>query len=137
MEAAIAKYKSFLEHFNIRETLSYTWVGIVGVLLDAIGFAIIRSIFDLDPVIITTVSAMIAAALTFPLNAKFTFLKSDNLYKRFQIYIVINLLGVMLGAAIMFFGHDLVGIDDRIVKAVSVVFVAGTQFLLNKFIAFK
>lgn len=127
----------FLSKFNIRETLSYTWVGLVGVALDFSFFLLFREVFGLHPVICSIMSAAIAATLTFPLNLKFTFQKKDNIRKRFYAYLVINLVGLLLGAALIYLGYDILNINDKLVKLGSTVVVAGTQFMLNKFIAFK
>jgi len=51
--------------------------------------------------------------------------------------VAINLSGVALGAAIMFAGHVLQGFRSGFVKAAGIAIVAGTQFLLNKFVAFR
>ena len=125
--------QAFLSHFNLRETLSYTWIGLVGVALDACFFFALRTFTDIPPVGMTILSAMMAAALTFPLNARFTFQKSDNLKSRFSLYLLVNLFGVFLGATMMYVGNSLLGIDDRLMKGVIIFVVAATQFLLNKF----
>ena len=129
--------KKVAAQFNMRETLSYAWVGVVGVALDAGFFFMMREFTSLSPVAMTMLASMSAAVITFPLNLRFTFQKSDNLVKRLSLYLVINLFGMALGGLMMFVGHDLIGIDDRIMKGIILVFVAGVQFLLNKFIAFK
>lgn len=82
-------------------------------------------------------SAATAATLTFPLNAHFTFQKKDDLHKRFIIYLAINAFGTLLGGFLVFVGFNLVGLNDKIAKLIATVIVAGTQFLLNKFAAFK
>jgi putative flippase GtrA len=137
MKKVLDVYKNFMSKFNVRETLSYTWVGFVGIGLDLVFFFILREVAGLNPVISTMCSAAIAATLTFPLNLKFTFQKNDNIKKRFYMYVVINFIGLLLGAALIYLGYDILGINDKFVKLGSTVVVAGTQFLLNKFIAFK
>lgn len=137
MKKVLDVYKNFMSKFNVRETLSYTWVGLVGVGLDIIFFFIFREVAGLHPVVSSIFSAAIAATLTFPLNLKFTFQKNDNIKKRFYTYLLINFIGLLLGAALIYLGYDILGINDKLVKLGSTVVVAGTQFLLNKFIAFK
>lgn len=126
-----------VSHFNIRETLSYAWVGVVGVAIDVVAYLLFRSTLDTPPVLTTILSSSIAAALTFPLNAHFTFRKKDKLRVRFVQYLSISFFGTALGGMLVFIGFNLIGLDDRIAKAISVVCVAATQFILNKFIAFK
>lgn len=137
MNKVLDVYKNFLSKFNVRETLSYTWVGFVGVSLDFVFFFVFREVFGLHPVVSSVFSASIAATLTFPLNLKFTFQKNDNIKKRFNTYLLINFIGLLLGAALIYLGYDILSINDKVVKLGSTVVVAGTQFLLNKFIAFK
>lgn len=121
----------------MRETLSYTWVGFVGIGLDFVIFLGIRSLYDIPPATASLISAGLAATLTFPLNARFTFKKKDDLHKRFVQYLLINGFGTILGATLVFVGFNLIGLNDRFAKAVATFIVAGTQFLLNKFVAFK
>lgn len=137
MDKLVLLCKNFISKFNIRETLSYTWVGLVGVALDLVFFIIFREIVGLHPVISSVFSAAMAATLTFPLNLKYTFQKKDNIKKRFYMYLGVNFTGLMLGAALIFIGYDILGLNDMLVKLASTVVVAGTQFMLNKFIAFK
>lgn len=137
MSSIANKAKLFISHFNLRETLSYTWVGLVGVSLDILFFFIFREVFGIHPVLSSVMSAGSAAVLTFPLNLKFTFQKNDNIKKRFYMYLVINFIGLLLGALLIFIGYDVLGLNDKLVKLASTFVVAATQFLLNKFIAFK
>lgn len=123
--------------FSVRETVSYGWVGLIGVTLDAGAFYLLRRQLQVDPVWATIISATVAALLTFPLNMRITFRKSDRAAARLVKYVAINLFGVALGAAIMYAGHTLQGMRPGVVKAASIVIVAGTQFLLNKFFAFR
>ena len=123
--------------FSVRETLSYGWVGLVGVALDASGFFALRQYLRWLPVAATIFSSTTASVLTFPLNSHFTFRKTDHARMRLIKYVSINLSGVALGAGIMYVGHTLQGFRPGSVKAASIVLVAGTQFLLNKFVAFK
>ena len=96
-----------------------------------------RSLFDTPPAIASLISAATAATLTFPLNAHFTFQKKDDLHKRFLMYLAINAFGTFLGGALVFVGFNLIGLNDKVAKLIATVIVAGTQFILNKFVAFK
>lgn len=109
----------------------------MGVAIDLLFFLLLRTVFDTPPALASFCSAATAATLTFPLNAHFTFQKKDDLHKRFMFYVVINGFGTILGATLVFFGFNILGINDNIVKIVATVIVAATQFLMNKFIAFK
>ena len=132
-----AKISHVAGKFNVRETLSYTWVGFVGIGIDFVVFLLLRSVFDTPPAIASMLSAATAATLTFPLNAHFTFQKKDDLHKRFIMYLLINGFGMLLGGFLVFVGFNLIGLNDKVVKFIATVIVAGTQFLLNKFVAFK
>lgn len=129
------KLLSLKSHFNVRETLSYGWVGLVGVAIDYGVF--ILAVSQFSPVASTLISSITSATLTFPLNRHFTFKKVDNPHRRFIQYIVINLLGTILSAAIVYGMITSVGASNGIAKAVAIFFVAAFQFLMNKFVAFK
>jgi putative flippase GtrA len=137
MPALPVRAKQIAQTFSVRETLSYGWVGLIGVTLDAGAFFMLRQNLQWHPIAATILSATTASVLTFPLNRHFTFRKTDQARVRLIKYIFINLSGVALGAGIMFAGHTLQGFRPGPVKAASIVMVAGTQFLLNKFVAFK
>ncbi len=139
LERTIIKDKliSTAAHFNVRETLSYTWVGLVGISIDLALFLVFRDALDITPSLASFLSAASAATLTFPLNAHFTFQKKDNLKKRFLAYASINGFGTILGASLVFIGFNIIGLNDKFVKLIATVIVAATQFLLNKFVAFK
>ena len=137
LPAPAARVKQIAQAFSVRETLCYGWVGLVGVALDAGGFIMLRQCLQWHPVAATVLSSTTASVLTFPLNRRFTFRKTDHARIRLIKYIFINLSNVALGAGIMFVGHTLQGFRPGPVKAASIAMVAGTQFLLNKFVAFK
>ena len=137
LPVSAAHVKQIARAFSVRETLSYGRVGLVGVALDAGGFFLLCQYLQWHPVAATVLSSTMASVLTFPLNRHFTFRKPDHARMRLIKYISINLSGVALGAAIMLVGHTLRGFRPGPVKAASIAMVAGTQFLLNKFVAFK
>jgi len=137
LPAPVARVRRIARAFSVRETLSYVWVGLVGVALDAGGFFMLCQYLQWYPVAATILSSTTASVLTFPLNRRFTFRKTDHARLRLVKYVSINLFSVALGAGIMFVGNTLQGFRPGPVKAASIAMVAGTQFLLNKFVAFK
>jgi putative flippase GtrA len=137
MPTVSLRAKQLAQSFSVRETLSYTWVGLIGASIDAGAFFVLRQNLQWHPIAATILSATTASVMTFPLNMYFTFRKTDHARIRLIKNVSVNLSGVTLGAVIMFIGHTLQGFSPGHVKAASIALVAGAQFLLNKFVAFK
>ena len=68
MPAPPMRAKQIAQTFSIRETLSYGWVGLIGVALDAGAFFMLRQNLQWHPIAATVLSATTASVLTFPLS---------------------------------------------------------------------
>jgi len=120
----------------IRELILY---GLIGGSTAALDVALFHLFFTIGvPLLLANfISVNIAIALSFLLNAKFNFKKTDSLAKRAVSFFSIGYFGLLISLAILWVGVDVLKYQELYVKVFSVVIVAAVQYVLNKFLTFK
>jgi putative flippase GtrA len=100
-------------------------------------FYVLFNVMGVNYLIANAVSMSLGITNNFVLNAFFNFKKTDQFIIRFLKFYMVGILGILISNAILFIFHDLLGLDANIVKAISIVFIAILQFLLNKRVSFS
>jgi HAD superfamily phosphoserine phosphatase-like hydrolase len=120
----------------LRELVLYGIIGGSTAALDVILFQVFLNL-HIQLFIANFVSVNIAIALSFLLNAKFNFKKTDSLGKRAIKFFSVGYFGLLISFAILWLGVDLLHLREVYVKIFSVAIVAAVQYVLNKFLTFK
>ncbi len=113
--------------------------GIIGGLssgLDALIFALLVKGLGINQFIANTISIHCGIFLSFFLNSRYNFKKTDDFWGRFIPFYLTGLFGLALSQGILWLGGHL-GADTLITKLVSIVIVALVQFFINRAIAFR
>jgi len=79
----------------------------------------------------------IGICISFFLNARFNFKKTDRMFARGIKFFGVGYCGLLLSMGIMYIGVDIMGIREIMVKILSVPFIVVLQFTLNKLVSFK
>lgn len=119
----------------IRTFVLYGLIGAVSAATDAGFFYLLFNRAGMDEFLSNGISVHVGIFLSFFLNRNFNFRKTDQTGKRFLSFYLTGLFGLALSSAILWLGNRL-AIDPMAAKLFSVVFVAVTQFLINRAVAF-
>lgn len=120
----------------VREILSYGVIGAISAGTDAAIFWQLTTRAVLAPQLANAVGVACGITLSFWLNRAFTFQVRDRALTRFATFWAVGLGGLALSAIILELGLAL-GLPAMQVKLVSILFVAGVQFALNRTITFR
>lgn len=114
--------------------------GIIGSFTSALDFAVftlLSKYIGIHYIVANCISVLIGISTSFALNRSINFKVKDKTGKRFLIFLMVGLCGLLLSNVILYVGIDMLSGDELIVKLASIVLVVGFQFILNKFITFK
>ena len=114
--------------------------GIIGSFTSALDFAVftlLSKYIGIHYIIANCISVLVGITTSFALNRSYNFRVKDKTGKRFLIFLMVGLCGLLLSNVILYVGIDMLSGDELIVKLASIVLVVGFQFILNKFITFK
>ena len=112
--------------------------GIIGGLssgLDALVFALLVKGLGVNQFIANTISIHCGIFLSFYLNSRYNFKKTDDFWGRFIPFYLTGLFGLALSQGILWLGGHF-GFDAFVTKLISIVIVALVQFFINRAVAF-
>lgn len=130
-ELILRVYKKF------RNLILYGIIGSFTSFLDLCVFTVLASYAGLHYLIANCISVLVGITTSFLLNRSYNFKVKDHSKRRFAIFLIVGLSGLVLSNIILYIGIDLMHVDELIVKLASIVLVVGFQFLFNKFVTFK
>lgn len=120
----------------IRNLVLYGIIGALAALVDFGSFYLMNTGLSWNRYAANIVSMHLGMLVSFSLNTKVNFQKTDKLWRRFLSYYIIILGGMGLSSLILWIG-SFVTDSSTIVKAFAVVFVAAVQFVFNKFVTYR
>ncbi|MDR0366297.1 MAG: GtrA family protein [Bifidobacteriaceae bacterium] len=91
----------------------------------------------LDLQVANLIGVHLGIAISFTCNAFFNFRRTNRLLRRALIFLGVGWTGLGLSALILHLGVVVWDLNETLVKAVSIVVVAGFQFTLNKLVTFR
>ena len=121
----------------IRHFVLYGIIGAASATVDYLVFNMLVNHLNMYVQLGNVVSVNCGILTSFLLNRNFNFKIKDNTRKRFFSFYSIGILGLLISAAILFIGHEMLKMDQTYVKLFSIFVVAGIQFILNKLLTFK
>lgn len=114
--------------------------GIIGALCASLDFLIYTFLcrMELMPYLwANVISIHTGIFCSFFLNRHFNFKVKDKTTQRFTMFYVIGLIGLGISTLMLWLMVDIAGWNKIACKLITIIVVALTQFLLNKFITFK
>ena len=120
----------------LRNLILYGIIGGVSSGLDALVFALLVKGLNVNQFIANTISIHCGIFLSFFLNSRYNFKKTDDFWGRFIPFYLTGLFGLALSQGILWLGGHF-GADALITKLVSIVIVALVQFFINRSVAFR
>ena len=125
-----------LDKAFLRNLVLYGIIGGLSSGLDALVFALLFKGAGINQFIANTISIHCGIFLSFFLNSRYNFKKTDNFWRRFIPFYLTGLFGLLLSQGILWLGGQW-GIEPIITKLVSIVIVALVQFFINRAVAFR
>lgn len=119
-----------------RTLILYGIIGGVSSGLDALVFALLVRGMGVNQFAANTISIHCGIFLSFFLNSRYNFKKTDDFWSRFIPFYLTGLFGLALSQGILWLGGH-IGADAIITKLVSIVIVALVQFFINRAVAFR
>lgn len=124
----IKKYQRFI---------IYSFIGVIGASTDIGVFYLLHEELSVTYALANLYSVSLGVMVTFVLNTFFNFKVTDNIIKRFGIYSIVGVIGMMMQLFILFLFADMLGFNDTIVKIAFTPIVAVTQYTLNASLSFS
>lgn len=134
-KTAFYKKAPYLEKYH--SFFLYCLIGLSGATLDFLAFLFLSYVVGINETIAGPSTNIVGIVNNFVWNTLFNFKTRDKYWLRFFLFLLIGGVGIIITAGIMYVFHDILGIDGRIVKAASIVFIAIVQYFLNKNITYK
>ena len=120
----------------LRNLILYGIIGGLSSGLDALVFALLVKGLGINQFVANTISIQCGIFLSFFLNSRYNFKKTDDFWGRFIPFYLTGLFGLALSQGILWLGGYL-GADTLITKLVSIVIVALVQVFINRAVAFR
>lgn len=122
---------------KFRNLILYGIIGSFTSFLDFCTFTCLSQHIGLHYLISNCISVFAGITTSFLLNRAYNFKVKDKAAQRFGIFLSVGLGGLLMSNLILWFGINILNLDNVCVKLASIVLVVGFQFLLNKFVTFR
>lgn len=120
----------------IKQMVLYAIIGATSASLDFLIFYLLGTILNINEYISNVISIHTGIALSFTLNSRLNFKKTDKLALRAITFYLTGLFGLMLSSGLLVLGNAL-QISANLAKLASIFLVAAVQFVINKFVTFR
>lgn len=127
----------FLPFHKWPHLLTYWCFGFITAAIDVVIFTTLVEIVGVYYIVANCISVSIGICASFLLNSKYNFKVTDDKTRRFIIFFLVGLTGIVLSNTILYCMTDILGIFYFVGKIVSLVTVSLCKFTFNKFITFK
>ncbi len=116
---------------------AYLVIGLMAMAIDLGLYFYLANFLNVAPIPSLVIAVGVAIVFGFVMNQKYNFRVESALWKRFVSYASINSGGLIAGVVAMYIFNTRLGFDDNVVRVVSLVFIVGVQYLLNRIISFN
>jgi len=120
----------------IRQILLYGVIGATSALFDFLLFALMYKAMGMNEFIANVISVHTGIALSFTLNSRYNFKKTDRPLLRAMPFYLTGLFGLALSQCLLWLGGVLL-LPVLLTKLLSILFVGAVQFIINKFVTFR
>lgn len=115
----------------------YGIIGSFSALFDFCVYILLVRILNLPYLMANCCSVFAGITCSFCLNRSYNFRVKDHVKRRFATFLTVGLSGLVLSNFILYLLIDLLMTNMYISKALSILFVAFAQFLINKHYTFE
>lgn len=113
--------------------------GMVGVAHNLLGYLVYLLItwLGVDPKVAVAILYPLGTVFSYLLNRRWTFNHQGEVRQSMIRYIVMHIFGYAANLLIMYVGYDVLGFPHQLVQLFAMFFLAGTFFLVSKFLIFS
>ena len=116
---------------------AYLVIGLMAMAIDLGIYFYLYNFLKLPPILSLIIAVSVAIIFGFVMNQKYNFKVKDAIWKRFISYASINSTGLLAGVAVMYIFNSLLNYDANIVRIISLFFIVGGQYLMNRIFSFN
>ncbi len=116
---------------------AYLIIGLMAMAIDLGTYFYLYDFLKLSPILSLIIAVSVAIIFGFVMNQKYNFKVEGKVWKRFISYASINSSGLLAGVAIMYIFNSVLNYDANVVRVVSLVFIVGGQYLMNRIFSFN
>jgi len=127
--------KTETDRYLIRQVVLYGIIGSGSAFLDFIIFTLIYKLMEMNEFLVNIISVHTGIAMSFTLNCRYNFKKTDRLPFRAASFYLTGFFGLALSQCLLWVGATL-SLSIIMVKFISLFIVATVQFVMNKLITF-
>jgi putative flippase GtrA len=120
-----------------KQFLRYSVVGFSGVFLDIGTLILFKEVFFLTATVAVLVNQSIVMAYNFTLNKYWSFSSKAMPHKQIVRYLTLAAWNYIFSVSSMYFLHELLGYDYRIVRILTIMVAVSWNFLLFKYWVYK
>ena len=131
------KQHIFFLYHKYHHLILYGIIGSFSSSLDFIIYTLLVEAFGFMYVLANSISILAGITTSFFMNRNFNFKVKDHTTRRFTIFLLVGLSGLLISNIILYICVDIMAIDKIISKLLSIIFVVFFQFLVNKYVTFK
>jgi putative flippase GtrA len=128
MNDLIRKQRIFICYVLIGTTATLLDMGVLYLLSDVIGW---------DDILSNCISVFLGISLSFILNSRFNFKKTDRIIIKFIYFFAVCLIGLMIGSVIFEILYVELDVMKFAAKLISVISAGILQYLFNKNVTFR
>lgn len=124
---------------NLKKLLRYGIIGILTVIINIIFYYILSNILNINYIISTIFSWIIAVIFSFLGNKYFVFQQSSSskFWKELNYFMLTRYITGILDIFIMFIGVDLFKCNDFIIKIIANIIVIFLNYILARYFVFN
>lgn len=119
-----------------KQFILYAIIGISGVAIDYVAYALGVSIFGLGILLANFISISLGIINNFFWNIKYNFQVTDSKLIRFGFFYAVGFIGLIFSEVLLLIFHDFFNMNALIAKLVTLPFVLIGQYVINKHISF-
>ena len=116
---------------------AYLIIGLIAMIIDLGVYFYLYNFLKFPPILSLVIAVSVAIVFGFTMNQKYNFKVRGEVWKRFVSYASINSGGLLIGVVIMYIFNSLLNYDANVVRVVSLVFIVGGQYLMNRIFSFN
>lgn len=117
--------------------ICYVLIGTIATLLDMGILYLLSDVIGWDEILSNCISVFLGISLSFILNSKFNFKKTDRIIIKFIYFFSVCLIGMMIGSAIFEILYIELDMMKFLSKMISVISAGILQYLFNKNVTFR
>lgn len=122
---------------KFRTLIIYGIIGSASAALDFLIYTFLLRFLFIHYIVSNCISVLAGISTSFILNRTYNFKVKDLTTKRFSLFLLVGICGMMISNFILFLCIDCMHINKILSKMLSIVLVVIFQFLINKNITFK